>query len=180
MIHLDTNFCWDGSAAHPGEVARLAVCRSASGLLWTVDAPYHHDPPPPGPPGSTWKLWEHEVVELFIVGPDTQYTELEVGPHGHYLALRLQGVRHVVQRECPLDTRTVIDGDRWRAQIEVPAGLLPPEPWRANGFAIHGVGEGRRYLVHTPLGTEVPDFHRVDRFAPFEPPPPPGRQPPPI
>ena len=32
-------------------------------------------------------LWEYDVVECFLVGPDGRYLELELGAGGHFLAL---------------------------------------------------------------------------------------------
>ena len=64
----------------------VTVTDSPDGLRVAVDAPAHGDPPPctpeggPAPVGATWALWDHEVVELFVLGADDHYTELELGP----------------------------------------------------------------------------------------------------
>ena len=60
---------WDGGPARPDEVVLLTLHRVEDGLVLHVNAPMHDDPPPAAPPGPTWALWEHEVVELFIAGP---------------------------------------------------------------------------------------------------------------
>lgn len=137
-----------------------------------VDGPYHGDPPPPGPPGPTERLWEHEVVELFVVGHAgtdgaVPYTEIELSPHGHHLVLRLLGVRQVVARELPLDFEATIEGARWRGLARLDRAFLPPGPHRVNAFALHGQGAHRRYLAWTPVGGREPDFHRIERFPSF-------------
>ena len=126
-----------------------------------IEAPFHHDPAPDSPIGPTDRLWEHEVIELFLVHEGTRYTELEFGPHGHWLALRLDGVRQIVDRDLPLKWRSQIDGDRWRGEGEL---MLSEPVVRWNAFAIHGVGAARRYLAAHPVGGDAPDFHRIEQF----------------
>jgi hypothetical protein len=111
-------------------------------------------------------LWEHEVVELFLVGQGdpAPYTEIEVGPYGHYLVLKLLGERNVVERELPLTVECERGGSRWSARFHVPEEYLPPGTLRLNAYAIHGLGAERRYLVATALGGDRPDFHRVGLF----------------
>lgn len=172
---------WRGEPVGPDEAVELVVWAVGGGLELRVDAPWHADPPPPGPPGPTWGLWEHEVVEWFLVGEGqpVPYLELELGPHGHHLVLELAGVRQPVRRELPLQVSTRIDAAarRWTATAFVPASLLPPPPWRANAFALHGAGSDRRYLAahpvaHLPDGrpADAPDFHRLYAFPPWSPP----------
>lgn len=141
----------------------------ARGLRITVDAPYHGDPPPAGPPGPTDGLWDFEVVELFVVGAADdegrpRYTEIELSPHGHHLVLELAGERNIVRRLLPLEYRAVVDGKRWSGEAILEGRFLPPPPYRGNAFAIHGRGAGRRYLAATPVPGERPDFHRVTCF----------------
>lgn len=160
---------WDGGAARPDEVVLLMLHRVEDGLSLHVNAPLHGDPPPDAPAGPTWALWEHEVVELFIAGPGddegVHYLELELGPHGHHLALLLAGRRHIVGRELPLAVTTRHVGARWIAEATIPESLLPNGPLRVNATAIHGQGERRRYLSLTPLPGAAPDFHQPQRFV---------------
>lgn len=162
-ITLDITSTWDGAPAREGERASVTLAARDGGLDVGIDAPLHGDPPPPSPPGPTWALWEHEVVELFVLGAGERYTELEVGPHGHHLLLRLEGRRSVVARCLPLDVLVEHRGDRWGARLHLAATGLPPPPWRINAYAIHGQGE-RRYLAWTPVPGPSPDFHRIERF----------------
>lgn len=163
---------WSGEPIPAAE--RLVFTLSAAGeaLRVRVDAPFHDDPPPPGPAGPTDRLWEHEVAELFVVGEDVAgapaYTELELSPHGHYLLLRLSGVRRVVEKLLPVRYRAAIKGGRWRGEALLGRAVLPPPPHRVNAFAVHGRGERRRYLAMTPVPGPAPDFHRLDFFEAIE------------
>ena len=114
-----------------------------------------------------WKLWEHEVVELFVLGPGETYTEIEVGPHGHHLVLQLAGRRQVLARELPLELTIKHTQRRWTAVAELPLVLLPPTPWRGNVYAIHGLGAKRRFLAGWPVPGPHPDFHRLEHFRPL-------------
>jgi 3-methyladenine DNA glycosylase AlkD len=163
MISLPIRASWDGAPAGPEEAIDVRVSELSGGVRVWIDAPFHGDPAPPGAPGPTWGLWEHEVVELFVLGPEDRYTELEVGPFGHYLILRLEGTRNVVERQCEARVHVAREGRRWRAEVVLPDTLLPARPWRFNAPAIHGVGP-RRYLSSTPLPGAAPDFHRLALF----------------
>ena len=141
---------------------------TASALRVAVSAPFHDDPPPPGEPGSTEGLWEYEVVELFVAGPADDdavpYTEIELSPWGHHLVLQLHGIRNRVATGLPIAFRTQRRGNLWLGVARIDMALLPQQPWRINAFAIHGVGDDRRYLAATPLPGERPDFHQPARF----------------
>lgn len=172
MPRLGIDRTWDGAPIAPDERATVRLELAGDVLLVRVDAPFHGDPPPPGPPGPTPRLWEHEVVELFVAGPAgadgaVPYLEVELSPHGHYLGLRLEGVRRVVEQGLPFDVAAEIAGGRWRAEARVPRVWLPPPPWRAAAFVMHGAGPGRRHLASVPLPGPRPDFHRPDRFPPL-------------
>jgi hypothetical protein len=156
---------WDGEPALAGEIVRVELRARGGGIVVTVEAPFHDDPPPPAPPGATDRLWEHEVVEVFLLGRDDAYLEIEMGPHGHHLAIELRGVRNVVKSGLPLPYRARIDGSRWTGEAEIPAEFLPPGLDRVNAFAIHGVGAARRFLAAFPAPGPQPDFHRLDAFG---------------
>ena len=146
----------------------VEVARLGEGLSIRIEAPFHDDPPPPTPPGPTAALWEHEVVELFVAGVDERYLEIEIGPRGHHLVLWLEGVRRPAREQLPLSVEVSREGSRWVATARTDARVpLPEAPWRVNAYAIHGVGEARRYLAHAPMPGDRPDFHRLDRFVPW-------------
>ena len=156
---------WDGQDVAVDERVQLELTPEAGGLRVSVDAPFHGDPAPPGPPGTRDGLWAFEVVELFVVGEDpADYTELELGPHGHALLLRLMGVRRRLATVIGVPFRCARNGARWGGAITLPWSVLPSSPERFNAFAIHGTGAARRYLAHSPLPGPAPDFHQPGRF----------------
>jgi hypothetical protein len=156
---------WDGRYVDfDAEGVQLLLEDAGGSLKISVDAPYFGDPPPPGPPGPTDGLWNHEVVELFIAGAGPEYTEIELGPHGHHLVLRLRGVRDVAESRLPIAYAAKVRGGRWEGEAVVPHALLPPGPHRVNAYAIRGTTD-RRYLAMAEVPGEKPDFHQPDRFA---------------
>jgi hypothetical protein len=134
-------------------------------LAVEVEAPFHGDPPPTAPPGATDRLWEHEVVELFLVGADERYLEVELGPHGHHLVLRLRGRRRVEEQGLAIEFAARRSGMRWSGRALVPAAWLPPGLARCNAYAIHGLGAERRHLAAFPVPGPEPDFHRLECFG---------------
>jgi len=181
VLQLVIAHTWDGQPVPSSEQVTLKLSSAGRGRLRIrVMAPFHGDPAPTGRPGPTIGLWEHEVVELFVLGAPRDeprdeprdappvYTEIELGPHGHQLVLRLRGVRQVVGRLLPLEYETVIesarDVSRWRGEALLDRTLLPPTPHRINAYAIHGQGADRRYLALYPGPGEGPDFHRLEYF----------------
>ncbi|MBY0399504.1 hypothetical protein K2X89_04365, partial [Myxococcota bacterium] len=57
---------------------------------------------------------------------------------------------------------------RWRGRARVPLDFLPTGLCSANAYAIHGVGDARRYLAWHPVPGPQPDFHRLELFPPIE------------
>ena len=133
-LRLSIASTWDGEPAEPGEIAQLELSGDARGLRVVVHASFHGDPPPEAPPGSLDGLWEHEVVELFIAGPGQEYLELELGPHGHYLALPFEGRRERAGEPLEnIDYSARRDGPLWRGDALLPYQALPPGPHRVPG-----------------------------------------------
>ncbi|MCB9744067.1 MAG: hypothetical protein H6741_04845 [Alphaproteobacteria bacterium] len=159
---------WDGALARPDEAVVMLLTPEAGGLRVEVIAPTHGDPPPTAPAGSTDRLWEHEVVELFVASAESRetYLEVELGPHGHHLVLQLEGVRRPVATGLPLSYKAQVEGDFWQGEAWIPERLLPPAPWVINATAIHGQGAERRYLSWLPLPGPAPDYHQPHRFVP--------------
>lgn len=155
---------WDGQPTDPFEQVEVELHWDDRGLEVVVAAPFHGDPAPEHPPGISPELWNHEVVEIFVLGPGQRYTEVELGPHGHYLVLELDGVRNVVAEGIPLEYQARIEGQRWRATARLAAAHLPDLPHRVNVCAIHGPPSDRRYLSWIQLPGPFPDFHQIDRF----------------
>ncbi len=165
-MQLSVNKTWDGRMLAPAAIVQYQLSWSEDGLMWTFNAPFYDDSPPDLPAGSCWGLWDYEVVELFIRGDGepAPYTEIEVGPAGHYLVLQLLGERNIVAKELPLDVEVGRDGGRWYGRVCIPRTYLPGGPLWVNGYAIHGSGKARSYSVSTVLGGKEPDFHRISNF----------------
>ncbi len=167
-IEISVSRLWSGE--YVGEQATLALSLDARELVIEIEAVFHDDPPPSAPPGSCWALWEHEVVELFLLGEDDHYIEIEIGPHGHYLVLQLEGRRNITKRDLSLRIeRLVVDrgAGTWRATARLDAAFVPSRPLWYNAYAIHGRGAARRYLAHAAMPGPAPDFHRLESFRLF-------------
>jgi len=140
-------------------------------LVIKVLAPFYDDPkiPANASEGSMDKLWEYEVVEVFLLGSDDHYLEIELGPRGQYLLLQLHGYRNVTKYPLDLEYyKAKIDSNRWTGEAIIPASYLPPDLTKFNAYAIHGSDPKRQYLslFPTPTGKYTdPDFHRLDYFS---------------
>ena len=159
---------WSGEPLPAEEEATLIQSWEDNDLVLRVEAPLADDPAPKQPPGPVWGLWEYEVVELFLVGEDGRYTEIELGPHGHHLVLRLQGVRRIVEQELPIHFEAMRREDRWTGTARVPRRLLPNPIQRLNAYAIRGTGRQRCFMAWSPVPGEEPDFHRIGLFPFWE------------
>ena len=180
-ITLSIDHLWGGAPLDHTH-AQVGLTLTPTALLVQVSARWMRDAPPPGPPGPLWGLWAYEVVELFVVGAHERYLELELSPHGHHLALSLEGVREPVRWALPLEV-DVRRGERtWEASLSLPRALLPspqaqkkcaksPQKvsarYQLNAFACWGQGKDRRFALSSPLGEGSPDFHRVHLFPSY-------------
>lgn len=158
---------WDGQPLRAWEQATVRLSLGEEALRIVVDAPFGGDPPPPGPPGATPGLWNHEVVELFVVAEGEQYTEIELSPHGHHWVLRLDGIRNPVESGIAITHEASVVGPRWRAVARVPRAVLPEKPRWCNAFRIAGTGEARRFFAWHPVPGDGPNFHRLEHFGPW-------------
>lgn len=168
MVERRIEQTWDGRAVGPDEAVRLWIARAGGDWCIRFDAPFHGDPAPEAPAGAFDGLWDYEVVELFVVGHDGAYTEVEWGPHGHHLVLRLDAPRVVRDRALPVTYMCSVGSGRWRGDLLVPGAWMPERPVAFNAFAIHGVGASRRYLAASAVPGERPDFHQPARFPAWE------------
>ncbi|HHO53717.1 MAG TPA: hypothetical protein ENK18_23300 [Deltaproteobacteria bacterium] len=167
MIRLVIGYTWDGAVLPEADRASVVLTLTESELVIEVDAPYRGDPPPTGPVGPTDRLWEHEVIEVFVVGEGERYTEIELSPHGHHWVLRLEGIRSPMTRGIPIAFEATIEGERWRGIARIERSHLPDEPVRCNVFRISGVGTARRFAAWVPVPGPAPDFHRLEQFGPW-------------
>ncbi|MDH5674579.1 MAG: hypothetical protein OEZ06_20800 [Myxococcales bacterium] len=159
---------WCGVAAATSEHVHFELTLDPLTLHIDVKAPYHGDPPPDAAPGHLDRLWDYEVVELFLLGERERYTEIELGPHGHYLALQLEGPRQLCDATLELDYRAHIEGGSFHGSARIARALLPEPIISANAYAMHGLGKARRHLAAHPVPGAAPDFHRLVHFRPLE------------
>ena len=155
---------WDGFDIAPDDWVNIDVKFSGNQIFILIDAPLYNDPKPVNEPGPTRDLWNYEVVEVFLVGDDDQYLELEFGPHGHYLMLWLSEPRKVVERTLSCRYTASRSDTRWRGEVHLARAHAPSHIHRYNAFAISGTGTSRRYLAWHPMPGDKPDFHQPKRF----------------
>ncbi len=134
-----------------------------------------------GPAGPTARLWEHDVVELFLRPRGCSgYFEVEVGPLGQWLDLFVFEPRTRIdwswRSRLTVDVQLDRSAKRWDMRLRLPfeamltrfPGLKPPEEgevWRLNLFRISGVHPERRYFAWRPTFTREPDFHVPAAFG---------------
>ncbi len=139
---------------------RLAL--SGEFLTVTVSGPVTELAPPPGPPGRFEDLWRHDVIEVFLLGDRERYLELELGPHGHWWLLRLEGRRNIVAELEPRAHSCRQEGHRWEASVRLELAALPAGLCAFNVTTI--LGPRRLHGSFVPLPGTKPDFHQLDRF----------------
>jgi len=145
-------------------------------LIITIDAPFYNDPVVPENVSTELPvdgLWDYEVVEVFFLGENDEYLEIEVAPSAHYLMLYLAGVRNATNQTLPLPYPVLTvqypreDPNRWAGQILVPKEYFPCGVSKFNAYAIHKSDPNRNYMSLFPVPTGAypePDFHRLEYF----------------
>lgn len=73
---------WDGQVPEDKSEINIRLSLTEGNMVIQVDAPFYNDPPLLSPPGSTPNLWDYEVVEVFFLGEDEKYLEVELAPKG--------------------------------------------------------------------------------------------------
>ena len=166
-IRLPITHFWDGEpCSNPGLHGEVRILPVKEGLEVVASLPHQPVPALPDAPAGArvHGLWQFDVVELFLAGAEG-YTELELGPGGHFLLFRFSAPR-VLSDACetlqlPLYlTPLAADGRSWSVRTIVPWSLLPTPLERLNAYAI----AGGQYLCFSPLPGEKPDFHQPHRF----------------
>ena len=158
---------WCGRPIGQDETVRIDLTLDADALVIDVAAPLHDDPPPAVPSGSCDGLWNHEVVELFLLGERDRYLEIELGPFGHYLVLQLEGRRNIVEAGQAIEYGVQRGSVGWTGRAVVPAAWIPEPVGLGNAYAIHGLAADRRYRALHPVPGDAPDFHRLECFGPI-------------
>ena len=136
-----------------------------------VDAPFFGQDVRPEGHGRHPRLWEHEVVEVFLAeGRDdtSPYIEIEVGPFGHWLVLGFTGYRRAVPLdEVVVGYDAVIEGDRWRGHLKLESTWWHEVLERSrhgNAFAIHQLSTRRYCAAFGPDEGRPPDFHHLGTY----------------
>jgi hypothetical protein len=60
------------------------------------------------------------------------------------------------------------DKQTWKGSAWIPLEYFPPGVSKFNAYAIHGVGDDRRYEALFPVPGDFPDFHRLHHFQPID------------
>lgn len=157
---------WDAHHPQTAPVALVQLELLCTQLRVIAVGKRFGDPPPDAPVGSLVGLWNHEVIECFLAGPNDCYLEIEMGPHGHHLIYQLQGIRNPVNTLQPQHYRVGRSEAWWWAELTLSREHLPANPWTVNAYHIHGV-EHRRYRAAFPVPGAQPDFHRLHCFQPI-------------
>ncbi|GAB6023205.1 hypothetical protein CHUAL_008024 [Chamberlinius hualienensis] len=164
---------WDNLTIDHNPVELILKSNGTDYLELTARGPFFNDPPaPPGPPGPFWQLWNYEVAEAFFLGDSNRYLEVELGPHGQYLLLLLNGKSNSIADCLPLQYEASINSSTstWEAKALIPKDYFPPNVTQFNAYAIHGSDPARAYesLYPCPNGEySGPDFHRLQYFQPI-------------
>lgn len=165
---------WNGDAIKSHDPVKLTLSASEDHkyLVVGVDAPLFNDPGIPNVPAGKpcAQLWDYEVVEIFLLGEDMKYLEVELCPHGQHLVLMLKGTRNMFKDQLELQFVSQKSGRKWSGEAKIPVEYLPPNVMLMNAYAIHGSGEARKYEALFPATKDFdhPDFHRLQFFKPFD------------
>lgn len=188
---FDITKTWDNQTTDIKITVKLSTTilypSTESQLEITVDAPFYDDPhmPDDAPKESFMGLWDYEVVELFLLGNDDHYLEIELGPKGQYLLLQLKGYRNAIMTQMSLYNNhfnaTITDKNNpypdgnatWHGRAVIPNCYLPQNITKFNAYAIHAnsseiSNDNRTYMSLFPVPTgkyEGADFHRLEYFG---------------
>jgi hypothetical protein len=97
-VNFTISQSWNGFPTE--DVTQLSLCQGKDDTVdVTIFSTFFGEPPPPlGKSGDRYfHLWDYEAVELLFLNKKQQYLELQVGPHGQYLVVLLNGRRKVVR-----------------------------------------------------------------------------------
>jgi len=175
LLHQSKEVClkiehlWDGSLCMDERLwAEVSLVQTKQGLVITTRSPVLADQNIPGFPVGIRVdgLWNHDVVEIFFVGPGHQYLEIELGAGGHFLVLGFDSIRHCSNTFRSFDPNLVFDqtnGQIWKSEILIPYKIIPENLRAINAFAILS----GHFLAYAPVPGEKPDFHQPDHFPFF-------------
>lgn len=178
---------WNGSSLAE---AQQRVTRTSVASVWNENAVFFrfqaaydrlNTAPELGPEGPHQRLWDFDVVEVFIKPAGTDgYFEIEVSPLGQWVDLFVLKPRTHLDWDwrSRLVTRVWLDDGlgRWNTILKLPFSPMReknpgvPTPaigsvWRVNFFRAAGTEPNRLYLAWSPTFTEAPDFHVPEAFG---------------
>ena len=158
---------WSGRKLSPSRETRIRLVLQENSLLLEWRAPNLNNRSPRETPGALWKLWEHDVVEMFFASTAERYLEVEFGPYGHYLGLQMKGVRAPVTKLLPIRFSITGKNDAWwSGKADIPLSFLPRPVLTWNAYTIYTEDGIRRYCALAP-GEGSPDFHQLSCFQPL-------------
>lgn len=120
---------------------------------------------PDAPPGSrVARLWETDVVEVFLVGREI-YLEVELGRDGRWLVLDFDAPRQFRRWYEDLSPKVEWgqDDQEWWSRIHLPASVIPDGLHAFNAYVI----AGGHHLAYHPVPSTPPDFHQPGLFPPL-------------
>lgn len=169
-LYFVVNKFWNGADCPDVSYhAEVWISQSTKGLTIRVMAPELPNARIPSAPHDTRVdgLWEYDVVEVFLVGEDGKYLEVELGAGGHWLVLGFEGVRNKVNdftSFAPDHRHSSAVLGTWQSIITIPWDMIP-SPLRAlNAFVIAG---GQFLALNAVPGAE-PDFHQPATYPEAE------------
>ena len=117
-------------------------------------------------------LWEGDVVELFLVNPDTGfYIEFNLGPRGAWWCCTFDSPRARAAAPEPLPgitTRARPTEAAWDSTLAIPLRSLPPslnfDPDTTKGNITFCLGRPQQFITLADLGGGTPDFHRPGKW----------------
>ena len=169
-VQLQIQTTWDGEPVESPTLIKLT--KEPGGLCIEVEAKFWNDPTNPGGKEEQpfFRLWDYEVVELFLLNNEGQYTEIELGPWGQHIVLLLNKGKDL-RHSLPIVYSANRSTDRWTGKAVIDKDYLPPNITKLNAYAIHGSGENRVYeaLYPAPKGAhKAPGFHKLEYFKPAD------------
>lgn len=118
-------------------------------------------------------LWEQDVAELFVMGPDGRYQEFNLSPSGAWWCATFSGYREgATAFSCEsMITEATYDDGSWTASLSVDLSdlvVLPAEGLPMARLSVTAILSPRdpEYLCWGHQHGGEPDFHRSGAFLP--------------
>jgi uncharacterized protein (DUF362 family) len=173
-VTWDTDFA--GSSTGKTTHARFLWSASALYALFEIEGTDLHVDASKPVNVDRARLYDEDCVEMFLAPQGRyakKYDEIELGPRGHFLDLRIDRLSRAgdVAWSSGVETKTHVDEAAHRARIEaripasdVVAALKPGTEIPLGLFRMEGTSP-RLYLAWSPARTAKPDFHVFDAFG---------------